>query len=147
MLGNMNNKKTIVLIVLALAVLFWGLSTPSWRADCIDKEFTAILSNLSHVDGIECIAKERDWYRVFKINDITMNVLLNDDMSNLGYRGWHSYKQKTWLGCNTPYRLDGHQYQIKCNLSTDSDNFDKVGIFINIDLKILILYYGRTYGI
>lgn len=32
------------------------------------------------------------------------------------------------------------------NRTFDSDDFDMEAVFLDLDAKILILYYGRTYG-
>ena len=140
------NKKTILFAFITICGLLAMFAMTSFVChDMVVNEFRWLISSLSQGNDCRLLEAKRNWYRIYKVQRLELDRLVNDDFKKYNYTGWQWFKDVYVLVGG--YTLNGQECRILVNEKKNSDTFDFIKIFINVDECTVILVYGRTYGI
>lgn len=117
------------------------------RQDAVDAAFAPIQSKYGILRGREPLCSSKDWFKAYRIRDEDIATILKCDLGEFGYVGWERFNRCCSCGVGPVMEVDGERKFIMWNRMSDSDCFDMEAVFVNVDEKILILFFGRTYGI
>lgn len=108
----------------------------------MDKEFGRIIYDKLSLSPP--VAREKNWYKAFILSEPEMGQIMKMDFTE--FKGWEVCKEHRSLGSETGYRIDGTKDDIIVNHKKGSDEYSAISIYLNRTKKVLILYYGVTYG-
>lgn len=116
------------------------------RRDAVDVAFHDVMKRYEVFRNHTLLCSSRDWFRAYRVDEADIEGLLGCDLSDFGYVGWERFQGRRSCGVGPALRVDGIRNHVMWNRTFDSDDFDMEAVFLDLDAKILILYYGRTYG-
>ena len=140
-----NKKKILFAFITICGLLAMFVMTSFVRHDMVVNEFRWLISSLSQGNDCRLLEAKRNWYRIYKVQRLELDRLVNDDFKKYNYTGWQWFKDVYVLAGG--YTLNGQECRILVNEKKNSDTFDFIKIFIYVDECKVILVYGRTYGI
>ncbi|MGN0845758.1 MAG: hypothetical protein ACI4RA_00045 [Kiritimatiellia bacterium] len=114
--------------------------------DLVDVAFERIQNKYDVFRGHELLASSREWSKAYRVSDSDIEKIVNCDLGEFNYVGWERFRGRRSCGIEPSITVDGMRNHIIWNRMADSDAFDMEAVFLNVDEKVLILFYGRTYG-
>lgn len=116
------------------------------QRDMVDIAFETIQEEYGVFRGREKLSSSKDWFKAYRVADDDIVKILRCDLAEFGYAGWECYRGRRSCGIDPSIKVDGIRNRVMWNRTSDSDDFDMEAIFVDMDAKCLILFYGRTYG-
>lgn len=141
----MRLKSTSGLLLGSVVLVLTGLVC-CYRQDAVDTAFAPIQNKYSIFRGREPLCSSKDWFKAYRVADDDIVKILRCDLAEFGYAGWECYRGRRSCGIDPSIKVDGIRNRVMWNRTSDSDDFDMEAIFVDMDAKCLILFYGRTYG-
>lgn len=149
---HMNKLVSLLLIVAGLFGGLFMLILKTGRDDMVETAFRQIIEDMAEIRGRNPDTVSRDWAWAYRIDGLAVEAIMGRDFASHGYVGWQPFRRRKSCSPSPssehggPLDVDGFRHRVMWNRTADSDDYDMEAMFVDVDEKVLVLYYGRTYG-
>ena len=96
------------------------------------------------IDDNKILSEDRKWFIACQLTKSQMKKLKFLLSGNSKFKGWVKNNENRTFGESSMWNIDSSE-NIIVTKKLDSDSYDLVAVYLNLDRCIVIFFYGRTY--